>query len=251
MTEEKRFVLKPYGVYYYLDKLKSLKDKTEHASRSLFYAAPNVSDELEELTHLKNFLEFEEIGKWAREWLDYIQSHGLPIQACRSLYEQSVSMFNKFLETLDKEYILIHHKLEILDSKKVRKGAEAFFDEETIEWLKNIKGLTEFHNACRALLVGLPTAAGFYLLRLCERVLRELYKKETGKDITKLTWGAILDELENYYKDEKPNVLHIIKYLKEIRNSIAHPDKYLSQKRAEQLLNFAISVIEEVRRELL
>ena len=252
MAEERK-VLTPYGVYYYLNLLASIKNKTEFASRQIIYIAPNVTDELKELITLKNVLGFEEIGKWAEEWLSFIRCHGLPsMEVCRKLYEQSVAMFNKFCEILEGEYTLVYSKLEILNPESLRKGAEGFFDKETIEWLKNIGGLTEFDYARWALLAGLPTASGFYLLRLCERILRELYKKESGKDVKKLTWGKILDELEDYYKDkERPRVLHVIKYLKDVRDSIAHPDKYLDQKKAEQLFNFVITVIEELRGELL
>lgn len=254
MVEEKERVLTLYDVYYCFSLLGSLEGKTEYASYlpPRFYRPPDVSNDLEGLIALKSVQGFEDVGKWAEDWLRYIQSQGLPQDACKILWAQSGAIIGRLYEKLNREYTLMYSKLEILNTESLRKGAEGFFDKETIEWLKNIRGLTEFECACWALLAGLPTASGFYLLRLCERILRELYKKESGKDVKKLTWGKILDELEDYYKDkERPRVLHVIKYLKDVRDSIAHPDKYLDQKKAEQLFNFVITVIEELRGELL
>jgi len=241
-------LLTPYGVYYYLHQLDRLKSKLEPAVQALLYFPPQNLSELGELMGLKDVEKFEEIGSWAEEWVKYLQDIGrLDQQTCRRLYEEVIGKINEFIGLLE-NCELITPKLEILDIKKIRECSKAFFNEETLKWLSDVGGLAEFDQACVAIRSNLPTAAGFYLLRICERVLRELYKKETGKDVEKHTWGAILDELEKHYKNkDKPPVLHIIKYLKNVRNSIAHPDKYLTQRDAENLLTYVVSVIEEIR----
>jgi len=243
---EKR-VLTPYGVYYYLRQLDQLKSKLEPATRALLYIQPQDLRELGELVGLKEVERFEDIGTWAEKWTNYIRKSGLNQQDCRKLYEQTIVNFNKFVDLI-MTCVLITPRLEVLNINRVREDSKSFFNDETLKWLEELGGLAEFNQACRAILVNLPTAAGFYLLRICERSLRELYKKETGKDVEKRTWGAILDELEKHYKNkDKPPVLHIIEYLKNIRNSIAHPDKYLTQREAENLLTYVVSIIEEIK----
>jgi len=242
-------VLTPYGIYYYFHLLDQLKIKLEQATRALIYVAPPDLSELVKLSGLKDVEKFEEFGVWAERWVTHIRNSGLDFQACRKLYEQVIVKTNEF-QKLIMDCVLITPKLEILDVNKVQNGANAFLTEDTLKWLEELGGLSEFTEACRAILANLPTAAGFYLLRLCERILRELYRKETGKDIEKYTWGAILDELEKHYKNygkDKLPILHIIEYLKNVRNSVAHPDKYLTQRNAENLLTYVVNVIEEIR----
>ena len=196
-------VLTPYGIYYYLRILDEVKNKLEESMQRVFYVPPSILQDLSKIAELKEVKNLEEIGKWADEWVRYVRDLGyLDRQSCKSLLEQTVVYKNKFVDMVMK-LVLITPNLQVLDIDKVRKGASAFFSKSTLKWLKDIGGLVEFNHACISLLANLPTAAGFYLLRLCERVLRELYRKETGKDVSKHTWGAILDELEKYYENKE------------------------------------------------
>jgi HEPN domain-containing protein len=246
---EIKYQLNPYGIWYYGESFNRLVEKLETALKALLYVAPNIIHELEALSKLMSVESFEDVGKEIMEWRNRVVHGYLDVNSCRKLYEASVRWRNTFIERI-KGFYLVKLKLRMLSFEKVAKDMiDLPEDDKVKKWLQEEDGrITEFREACQALLFGLSTAAGFYFVRLCERALRDLYQKETGRDVEKKTWGTILDELEGYYKGkEKPGVLKLISYLKKLRDQIAHPERLLTQQEAEELYTFTLRVIREVK----
>jgi hypothetical protein len=246
---EIKYHLNPYGIWYYGETLSKLTEKTGNAIRLLLYFPPDIRNELETLIELKLVEGFEDIGKEIEDWKHRIERQYLDWNSCKNLYEASVHWKNIFIQRVN-DLLLIRPKLHILSVDKVKKFIEDLPEDDKVkEWLQEEDcRVTEFREGSKALLFGLPTAAGFYFVRLCERALRELYKKETGKDVERKTWGAILDELEVYYKNkQRPNVLDLISYLKSSRDRIAHPEQFLTQKEAEELYTFTLRALRELK----
>jgi len=249
---EKRELL-PYGIWTLGVTFNSLESKLKRVFSALFYTPPDVLQELKKLVELSDVGNFEGIGKWAKEWVKFMERSPLDYADCSELYKQTMQEIGTFGGIIT-QMSLLPPKLEVLDVSKIREGAKGFFNKDEMKYLNENLGevaLNEFDAACRALSYGFPTAAGFYLVRICERSLRELYKKETGKDVERKTWGKVLNELEGYYKtnktNKKPKVLDLLSYLKDVRNSIAHPDQIFKQKEAEGLLTFTTRVVIEIR----
>jgi hypothetical protein len=245
-----KYHLLPYGIWYYGATFDALIGKLESSLRLIFYLPPNVKSELETLSELRAVEGFEDIGEELENWRSYVSSRViLDLESCRKLYEASIRLREVFRDRVNK-FLLIKPRLYSLSIEAVRKAVEELpEDPEIREWLQEDNNrLIEFKEGCKALIYGLPTAAGFHFVRLCERALRELYRKETGKDVEKKTWGAILDELEDYYKGkEKPEVLNLISYLKKMRDQIAHPEKFLTQQDAEALYMYTLDIIKKLK----
>jgi hypothetical protein len=187
--------LTPYGIWYYGMFLDNLVAKLDTSLRGIVFFPPDVKKELEVLSGLKFVRDFEDIGDEVERW----KLMPLDLNSCRTLFQRSIVWRDNFMQRVNR-LLLIKPKLQTLQVDSFIKSAEELTDDIKIrDWLQEDPArATEFREACKSLLIGLPTGAGFYLVRLCERALRELYKKETGRDVGKMTWGAILDELEDY-----------------------------------------------------
>lgn len=243
-----RYYITPYGIWYYGAILDKLVEKLENALRMIIYLPPDIRAELETLSELELIEDFEDIGKWARDWINSIRGRILDWNSCKNLYESAVSWKIALRERVN-EYILLKPRLQKLDEKKLIKEMKELPEDPRIrEWLKADENrIKDFREGCNALIYGLPTAAGFYFMRLCERALRELFKKIHG-ETSKKTWGEILDMLEQYYKDrQRPEILHILSYLRNIRNKIMHPDQFLTQEEAETLYVYTMDVIRRLK----
>lgn len=244
-----RYVLAPYGIWYYGAILDKLVEKLDNALKMIIYFPPNVYEELEILSELKDVEHFEDIGKAAEEWLSYVRGKVLDLNSCRNLYTAALNWKFSFRAKVD-EFLLVRPELRRLDRAKIiEEMKELPADPRVREWLKvSNERIRDFKEGCSALIYGLPTAAGFHFMRLCERALRELYAKITGEEPEKRTWGEILDKLEKYYGDrQKPEILHLLSYLRNIRNKIMHPEGFLSQEEAETLYFYTMDVIERLK----
>jgi HEPN domain-containing protein len=229
--------------------LDKLVEKLDNAIRMIIYFPPNVYEELEKLSELKDIEYFEDIGKVAEEWLSYIRGRLLDLNSCRNLYTLALEWRFSFRARID-EFLLIRPEIRKIDrTKLIEEMRELPADPRIREWLKvSSEHIRDFREGCSALIYGLPTAAGFHFMRLCERALRELYAKITGEEPEKKTWGEILDKLEEYYKDKrKPEILHLLSYLRNIRNKIVHPEGFLSQEEAETLYFYTMDVIKSLK----
>jgi len=244
-----RHMLSPYGIWYYGVILDKLVEKLDNALKMLIYFPPNVYEELEKLSMLKDVEHFEDIGKAAEEWLNFVRSRILDLNSCRNLYMEALNWKSSFRMKLN-EFLLVRPKLRKLDRTKVIEEMKKLpADPKIKEWLEvSNERVRDFREGCSALIYGLPTAAGFHFIRLCERALRELYAKITGEEPEKKTWGEILNKLEEYYKDkQKPEILHLLSYLRDIRNKIMHPEGFLSQEEAETLYLYTLDVIRTLK----
>jgi len=128
--------------------------------------------------------------------------------------------------------------------------------EEAIEQIReyfkksNIDELTkqDINDALDCILHLLPTPAAMISLRVAENIVRKYYKKITGNDPTNKNWGEILKELEES-KKVKSSILGYLKYLKEKRNEVQHPDKRFTQEESEGLLLKIKDLLEELSKE--
>jgi len=135
-----------------------------------------------------------------------------------------------------------HH----LNPDELRKGASAFFEEQTWGKLNEITR-RDLAECVQCLLYNLPTPAGMLALRATESVLREYYVEKTNNQIQNPSWGRIIHDLnENKVQD---NLIHQLKYLGiELRNKLAHPDAVLEQKKAERIFSIIVEAISEMKK---
>lgn len=91
----------------------------------------------------------------------------------------------------------------------------------------------------------LPTPGAMILFRVAENIVRKYYSKITGKQSGNLSWGKMLQELEQI---QQPNssLLGYLRYLKDKRNEAEHPDKRFSQEETERILLQIKGLLEEV-----
>jgi len=236
-------VLLPYGIFYYGLMLESLKTKLQQATFSLAYIPPDVKEELSILSDLRDATKFEDIGEEANLWLERIAKQGLPYQSARELYETCIRWETKFIDNITK-LLLITPKVEVLDLEKLKKGLNAFLSDKEIKWLSKLEKRC-MSEMITSLIVGIPTAAEFLGVRVCESILRRWYKWKTGRDVERKGWGQVLDELSQEYGREYPEQLDLLKYIKETRNRLAHPEKVSSQQDAETMFNIILRFIRE------
>jgi HEPN domain-containing protein len=241
--------LAPYGIWYYGAILDKLVEKLDNALKKIIYSAPDVHEELEVLSELKNVEHFEDIGNDIEELLSVVRGVPLDEDSCKKLYTLALEWRFSFRARID-EFLLVRPELRRLDRAKIiEEMKELPADPRIKEWLQvSNERIRDFKEGCSALIYGLPTAAGFHFMRLCERALRELYAKIAGEEPEKKTWGEILDKLEEYYKNKrKPEILYLLSYLRNMRNKIMHPEGFLSQEEAETLSFYTMDVIRSLK----
>lgn len=130
-----------------------------------------------------------------------------------------------------------------LDVVKLREGAREFVSNPSC-W----EGLTEperndLDEAALAILAGCPTAATILSLRVVESALRESLSAAHAEVADRAGWGKLLDVLRRDGAQESGNsmrrdtreLLDLLAWLKDVRDSIAHPDQRISQERAEAI----------------
>jgi len=122
-----------------------------------------------------------------------------------------------------------------------------FSSPETSEKLDEIVKY-DLSESVKCLAFNLCTASAMCSLRAVEGALRSLYTALTGQK-TELTWGPLLEEIEKLLKAKgirPPKLLGYLDYIREIRNSVDHPDKIFSKTEAEHSLTHSANSIEEV-----
>lgn len=122
-----------------------------------------------------------------------------------------------------------------------------FSNPETTEKLDEIVR-HDLRHSVRCLAFNICTASAMCSLRAVEGALRSLYTALTGKE-TDLAWGPLLDKIEELLQQKgisPPKLLGYLDYIREIRNSVDHPDKIFSKTEAEHALMRSADAIEEV-----
>lgn len=133
------------------------------------------------------------------------------------------------------------------DVEKAIEHPEKLFDPEIWE---SMPGRTkkDIRESCRSLGVNCPTGSVFLSLRAVEDRLRFWYEEETGNQIKQEAWGKVLDKLEEHYagNKDKPEVLSNLRFLKEKRNQVSHPDHSPTRSEAETTLIQVKGTITEI-----
>lgn len=133
-----------------------------------------------------------------------------------------VSRWEGRLQEISKNWILSYPETHI-DAAKLNKGVKAFLSNDEFSALEPLErqGLDE---AASSLLFNNFVSAEFVALRTAESLLKRWYEKRTDKKLGRTTWGEVLDKLnQEYPKEERTKELHLLDYLRERRNEIAHP----------------------------
>lgn len=132
-------------------------------------------------------------------------------------------------------------------------GVSNFFEKK---YWDNFGDITkhDLEEASKCILLSAPTAAAMLLLRAVEGVLREYYKKKSGKDVKDspgfLDWSDILKELGCLPLPNR-GLLDHLNYLRlNLRNPSSHPDKIFTSKEAENLFGTVVNTIEEMCKEI-
>lgn len=234
-----------YGIYYYGWWLKSLEDELTRAidAGKIFYASPNVVDEISRLSKLKEEELFEKIGESIESWKDYVSY--LNIAAAKQLRDETIRWREQFESVLKQGGLaVVYLKTDFFDVEKLRGGLGELLKNEEKDRLTDLEASC-LEDARKCVLVGIPTPAEFMCVRCAESILRRWYKWKTNKAIEKKGWGRILDELAEEYGKEYPSQLQLLKYLKETRDRLAHPDKISSQSDAEHTFSMILKFTKE------
>lgn len=113
--------------------------------------------------------------------------------------------------------------------------------------------ISDFNEAGFCIAYERPTAAAFHLLRGCEEVVRQYYKKFIrGKTVPK-TWGQITTDLKNKNKGKKPDpiVINQLIHIKDaFRNPTNHPEKIYDIHEAQDLLGLCIDIVNRMSKAL-
>lgn len=145
-------------------------------------------------------------------------------------------------QVLQKTQILKLESKGNLDSTKLLNGIESFIEDKKIKKLPLII-IDDLKDCIICLQTGAWTPAAMIAMRAIESAIRVYYKTVKKADPTGKPWGTILAEI----KAEKNINLTLIKYLdylKDIRNSIQHPNERFSSFDAEQAFLHAIKILD-------
>jgi hypothetical protein len=110
--------------------------------------------------------------------------------------------------------------------------------------------LTDLQEAVNCLRFGAPTASVMVGLRAVEGFLREVYKGQAGQS-TKKGWAELLKEIREILNNKgfsSMQVMGYLDYIRNVRNTADHPDKFFTQSEAEQVLMQATNAIKELYR---
>ncbi len=213
------------------------------------------------LNILKNKLENLEIQEYGNEVIDILKQKK---DNEEELSKKDIEKLNKRLKQLLKELIenlikripiwedriineLIKIKVvklstdTILNPEKLSLGAELFFDIKIWDKMSNLEK-DDLDDGCRCISLQAWTPAAMITMRVIESVLRNYYQKITSNDPVGKMWGSMLIELKNH-QSANQKLVEYFDYLKDIRNSIQHPDVRFSQFEAEDTFHHAIHIL--------
>lgn len=143
-------------------------------------------------------------------------------------------------ETIGPFAYLVDQKGAYLTADLIER-AEIIFSERVRKELSEA-AIQDVRQAGKALVLELPTAAGFHMLRATESVIRAYYKAVVGKLPKSRNWGVYVKDLKAKGADAK--VVGVIDQLRELhRNPLMHPEETLSEDEAIVIFGLAQSVI--------
>ncbi len=127
-----------------------------------------------------------------------------------------------------------------LNPEKLSKGAKSFFKESVWNTMSQIEK-DDIEDACRCISLQAWTPAGMITMRVIEAIFNRYYKQITEVDPND-TWYRLINELKNEPNTNK-RLLGYFDYLRDIRNSLQHPNARLSQFEAEELFQHTIHIL--------
>ncbi len=128
-----------------------------------------------------------------------------------------------------------------LNPEKLSLGAELFFDINIWNKMSNLEK-SDLEDGCRCISLQAWTPAGMITMRVIESVLRNYYQKETSNTPTGKMWGQMLTDLKSI-PSANQKLVGYFEYLKDIRNSLQHPEERLSQFESEDVFHHAIHIL--------
>ena len=128
-----------------------------------------------------------------------------------------------------------------LNPEKLSLGAKLFFDIKIWNKMSNLEK-DDLEDGCRCISLQAWTPAGMITMRVIESVLRNYYQNQTSNDPTGKMWGIMLDHLKSI-SSANQKLVGYFDYLKDIRNTLQHPDARLSQFESEEVFSHAIHIL--------
>lgn len=142
------------------------------------------------------------------------------------------------LQTVDTYYI---DQKRAYSTSDLIERAEIIFSEDSRRDLP-AGAIDDVRQAGRALVLDLPTAAGFHILRATEAVVREYYTVVVKTAPTKRDWGHYVAELKSKGADAR--IAGAIDQLRDLqRNPLMHPEVMLNEDEAVMLFGMAQGVM--------
>jgi hypothetical protein len=175
---------------------------------------------------LKNARHFEFIGEEANHLIIQFSRKYYKPNACLDSTDHqklmsTLARWEGRLQEISRDWILSYPETHI-NISKLSKGPVAFLSKEECIKLEPLE-IYELVEATSSLLQNNFTSAEFMALRTAESLLKKWYEKRTGKKLGRTTWGQVLDKLNKEFPEqERPKELHLLDYLRERRNEIAH-----------------------------
>jgi hypothetical protein len=131
-----------------------------------------------------------------------------------------------------------------LDLNILLQGIDSFFP-KTVWNSINKYDKEDLDDCLFCLLVDRPTPSGMIAMRAVESAVRHYYSEILNKTPDRISWSNIINELKNN-KNSNKILLKYIDYLKDIRNTLQHPDKRLTTNEAEQILLHVVEIYKQV-----
>lgn len=156
---------------------------------------------------------------------------------------KTISQKNDFWnEQLFREFsyssIINYDKKGLINYTEFReKGVEFLFKKDAWSKLPEII-VQELEEVLQCFLSNAWTSGAMMLVRSGERALRDYYEKNIGKSSKNKNWGSLVDEIRKTQNTSTVNWSFIgyLDYLRDIRNSLQHPDRKMEQLEGEKIM---------------
>ncbi len=183
----------------------------------------------------------------------YKEKDRINLDDATQLVQKGEIWHDRLFNLLKKKKIFEISQNCILNVELLLAGVSNFFEEKY--WSK-FGDITkhDLEEASKCILLSAPTAAATLLLRAVEGILREYYKKKSGKDVKDvngfLDWGDILRELNTLPLPNRGFLDHLNYLRLNLRNPVSHPEKIFTSKEAENLFGTVVNTIEEMCKDI-
>jgi hypothetical protein len=168
------------------------------------------------------------------------------VKKTSELREEFGSVFPEFLSHLQvvfKMDAFLYHQNFNLNISKLKKGPKEFIDESKWDQLDS-REKEDLADAVRCILCEIWTPGGMMLMRFAESLVRK-YSEQVTTIQTDDVWGRVISDLESDPNSDRI-FLGYLKYLKEIRNKLQHPDERFNQSDTEQMFMHIVHIIDKI-----